>query len=149
MARNYPLFSIGMVPNKVSTLCLAGLISTVAIFTDASSAHAQKLKDYGAGIAAGIIGGAIIGGALSHGQNPFIGGPQRYKSSTRHRKHKEDEEGTVTPASASNPALSKEAGSSEGMSLAHGVSSTSSAEQGGSDTRSSAHEEPLVTDKAR
>jgi hypothetical protein len=148
MTRNYPLISIRMVPNKVSAICVAGLISTVAIFTDASSAHAQKLKDYGAGIAAGIIGGAIIGGALSHGQSPF-GAPQRYKTATHRHKHKDDEEGTVTPASASNPALTKDAGQSEGMSLAHGVTSTGSTEQGPSQSRTSAPEESLVTDKAR
>jgi len=60
---------------RKTLMALAG-VATLAISAVASPAHAQR--GFGAGLAAGVIGGAIVGGALAgpgyyYGPGPYYG----------------------------------------------------------------------------
>ncbi|PZA09031.1 hypothetical protein DNX69_25405 [Rhodopseudomonas palustris] len=59
---------------KKSMMALAAA-ATLAVAAVGSTAPAQAHDGFGAGIAAGLIGGALIGGALA---SPYYGGPGYY-----------------------------------------------------------------------
>jgi heme A synthase len=141
--------SFGMLPGRVAAILIASVISLAVIVSETPSVQAQNWRNVAPGIVGGIIGAAIVGGALSQQQRmytyPRSGGVRasNYAGTTRKhaRRHKNDEEET-TPA-GSNDSRS----ASEGISLAHGVSSVSAAEP--QSTSGPSDDINLVRDKAR
>jgi hypothetical protein len=145
-------FSLRTLPAKALSIFVAGAFSTAAVLTETAPAQAQNWRGIGGGFAAGLIGGAIIGGALSqqHGYARPVGPQASAPSGTtrKHsRRHKDSDEEQTTPASArSNEDRPADTKSSDGASLARGVYSTSSAGQQGAS--SSADDVGLVRSKA-
>src|SRR5476649_636771 len=59
------------------TLMAVAAAATLAVSTLAAPAPAHAQRGVGAGVAAGLIGGAIVGGAIAS-QNGYYGGPGYY-----------------------------------------------------------------------
>jgi len=114
MQPNGRLLAVRNSPRRTATVVVAGLFLSTTL-VNVTPVQAQNWRGVGAGIAAGIIGAAIVGGAMSQQQRGYAV-PGGHRSAThRHRGHKDDEE--TTPASAK---------SEEGTSLAGSVVTTSS-----------------------
>jgi hypothetical protein len=159
-------FSIEVTRSKLATVAVAGLLSSAAILAQPAPAQAQ-FRNFGAGVAAGVIGGMIIGGAMSqHGGPAYAPNGQvlRHTSkSATHKKHKDEEDKDQQKDEETSKAASAKSNDDKTESLAHGVYTTSSA--GPSSGQSSSEPPPpahtssvsassdgdvgLVSDKAR
>jgi hypothetical protein len=74
--RDRPAYSLSLLPEKGKamrkTLMALAAAGTLAVSALAAPAPAQAQRGVGAGIAAGLIGGAIVGGAIAS-QNGYYG----------------------------------------------------------------------------